>query len=79
MKVEIVFKENNQDHGVKKNDIFTYEKHKNNIKTYANGTIIVNDFEKEEYSNGEFLSNLINGLNLIGTKYEINKIDLRDR
>jgi hypothetical protein len=79
MKVEVIFKETNQEHGVKKNDIFTYEKHKNNIKTYANDVQIVNDFEKEEYSNGEFLSNLINGLNLIGTKYEINKIVLRDK
>jgi hypothetical protein len=79
MKVEVVFKETNQEHGVKKNDIFTYEKHKNNIKTFANGVQIVNDFEKDDYSNGEFLSNLINGLNLIGTSYEINKVVLRDK
>jgi len=76
VKIEIVFKETNMEHGVKKNDIFTYEKHKNNIKTFANGVQIVDDFEKEDYSNGEFLSNLINGLNLIGTSYEILKIEL---
>jgi hypothetical protein len=75
MKVEIAFKETNLDHGVKKNDIFTYEKHKNNIKTFANNVQIVNDFE-DDYTNEDWLSNLINDLNLIGTKYEIIKIEL---
>jgi hypothetical protein len=75
MKIQIVFQEENLKEGIKKNDIFTYEKTGHYINTYANGVQIVNDSYKD-YSDEEWLSNLINGLNLIGTKYEIIKIEL---
>lgn len=75
MKIEIVFQETNIEQGIKKNDIFTYEKKGNYINTYANGIQIVNDFE-EDYYNEDWLSNLINGLNDIGLKYEILRIKL---
>jgi hypothetical protein len=64
MKIQIVFQEDNLKEGIKKNDIFTYEKIGNYINTYANGVQIVNDSYKD-YSDEEWLSNLINGLNLI--------------
>jgi ATP-dependent RNA circularization protein (DNA/RNA ligase family) len=75
MKIEIVFQEANTEQGIKKNDIFTYEKLINNIRTFANGVQIVDDFE-EDYTNEDWLENLINGLNDIGIKYEIIKIEL---
>lgn len=76
MTIQIVFKEDNLELGVKRNDIFTYRKYENNIQTFTNGIQITNDFDNEEYSNEYWLSNLINGLNLIGTKYEIIRIEL---
>jgi len=70
MTIEIVFQETNTEQGIKKNDIFTYQKLAYSIKTYANGVKIVDDFE-EDYTNEEWLENLFNGLNDIGIKYEI--------
>ena len=75
MKIEIVFQATNTKQGIKKNDIFTYEKIGNYINTYANGIQIVDDFE-EDYTNEDWLENLINGLNDIGIKYEILRIKL---
>jgi hypothetical protein len=75
MKIEIVFQETTLGRGIKKNDIYTYEKQGYFIDTYINGVQIVNDFE-DDYTNEDWLRNLINGLNLIGTKYEIIKIEL---
>jgi len=75
MKIEIVFQETNKEQGIKKNDIFTYEKLAYNIRTFVNGIRIVDDFE-EDYINEDWLENLINGLNDIGVKYEIIKIEL---
>jgi hypothetical protein len=64
MKIQIVFQEDNKTEGVKKNDIFTYEKKGNYINTYANGVPIVDDFD-EDYYNEYWLSNLINGLKIL--------------
>ena len=75
MKIEIVFQATNTKQGIKKNDIFKYEKIGNYINTYANGIQIVDDFE-EDYTNEDWLENLINGLNDIGIKYEILRIKL---
>jgi len=75
MKIQIVFQETNKEQYIQKNDIFTYEKLAYNIRTFANGVQIVDDFE-EDYTNEEWLENLINGLNDIGVKYEILKIEL---
>ena len=76
MKIEIVFQEDNLDYGVRKNDIYTYIKQGEHIKTYANDILIVDDFD-EDYTNEEWLSNLINGLNKeMYIKYEILKIEL---
>jgi hypothetical protein len=75
MTIEIVFQETNIEQGIKKNDIFTYQKLAYNIKTYANGVKIVDDLE-EDYTNEEWIENLINGLNEIGVKYEIIRLKL---
>lgn len=75
MKIEVVFQEADIEQGIKKNDIFTYEKLAYNIRTFANGVQIVDDFE-EDYANEDWLENLINGLNDLGIKYEILKIEL---
>ena len=73
MKIEIVFQETNIEQGIKKNDIFTYEKLAYNIRNFANGIQIVDDFE-EDYTNEDWLENLINGLNDLSIKYEILRI-----
>jgi len=75
MKIEVVFQEADIEQGIKKNDIFTYEKLANNIRTFVNSVQIVDDFE-EDYTNEDWIENLINGLNDIGLKYEILKIEL---
>ena len=75
MKIEVVFQEGSLDYGVKRNDIFTYIKQAYHIESFANGVQIVDDFE-EDYTNEEWLSNLINGLNELDIKYEILKIEL---
>jgi hypothetical protein len=75
MTIEIVFQETNTEQGIKKNDIFTYEKLAYNIRTYANGIKIVDDFE-EDYTNEEWLEDLFNGLNDVGIKYEIIRLKL---
>jgi len=75
MKIEIVFQETNIEQGIKKNDIFTYEKLAYNIRNFANGIQIVDDFE-EDYTNEDWLENLINGLNDLSIKYEILRIKL---
>jgi hypothetical protein len=75
MKIEIVFQETNIEQGIKKNDIFTYEKLAYNIRTFANGVKIVDDFE-EYYTNEEWLEDLFNGLNEMNIKYEIIRLKL---
>lgn len=75
MKIEIVFQETSPDHSIKKNDIYTYEKHGYFIDTYLNGTKLLEDFN-EDLTNEQWLMELINGLNEIGTKYEIIKVEL---
>lgn len=75
MKVEVVFQENYPLQFIRKNDIHTYEKLGYNIRSFINGIQIIDDFE-EDYTNEDWLCDLINGINSYGVKYEILKIEL---
>lgn len=75
MTVQVVFQESSSDRSIKKNDIYTYIKTGYYIDSYINGIQLLSDFN-EDLTNEKWLMELINGLNNIGTKYEIIKIEL---